>query len=328
MGSASGHNRIVATVRSTNRYRSIRSVETTSSNAPGTVARCEHDSHADTCVAGPKFQLDEYTGDFCDVTLYSADYQPLTNIPVVNASTAFTYNTTGETVILRFNQVLWYGSRLAMSLINPNQICHSGLVVSDDPTDKARDFGIAGEEFHIPFTMQGTTVYFDSRVPTTWEYENCRILELTVDTPWNPGVENISSAASNKITMEQVTYRNVCALDRITRCVETCDDRCSCTSDLSLLEPETFIRRMISAVHVTTSHRDSDNVQLAFVGAKDRHSQASAETVARKFRCGLDTAQRTLKTTTQRGVRNAIHPLHRQYRVDHLNLHRKRLNSW
>lgn len=49
--------------------------------------------------------------------------------------------------------------------------------------------------------------------------------------------------------------------------------------------------------------------------------------VAKKFRCGLETAQRTLKTTTQRGVRHAIHPLHRRYRVDHLNLHRKRLHD-
>ena len=51
----------------------------------------------------------------------------------------------------------------------------------------------------------------------------------------------------------------------------------------------------------------------------------NAETVARKFRCGIETAQRTLKTTIQRGVRYAIHPLHRVYRVDHLNLHRRRL---
>ena len=326
--SALGHLCTVATVRSTNRYRSIKSVETTSSNEPGTVARCELDSHADTCVAGPNFQLDEYTGDFCDVTPYSADYQPLTNIPVVNASTAFTDETTGETVILRFNQVLWYGSRLTMSLINPNQIRHSGLVVSDDPTDKTRDFGVTGDGFHIPFKMQGTTVYFDSRCPTMWEYENCRIIELTVDMPWNPGEVNISATASHKLTMEQVTYRNVCALDRIPRRAEPCDDRCACESDLSIMEPEHFIRRMVSAVHVATAHRDNEEVQVAFVGAKERHSQVSAETVARKFRCGLETAQRTLKTTTQRGVRHAIHPLHRRYRVDHLNLHRKRFMTY
>ena len=290
------------------------------------MARCELDTHADTCVAGPNFQLDEYTGDFCDVTPYSTDYQPLTNIPIVNASTAFTDATTGDTLILRFHQVLWYGSRLTMSLINPNQIRHSGLMVSDDPTDKTRHFGITGDDFSIPFTMHGTTVYFDSHVPTAWEYENCRIIDLTIDMPWNPGEVNISAtAASNELTIEQVTYRHICALERIPRCA-SCGEQCSCGSDLAVLDPASFIRRMVSAVHVATTNRENDDIRVAFVGAKDRHSQVSTETVARKFRCGLETAQRTLKTTTQRGIRHAIHPLHRRYRVDHLNLHRRRLH--
>ena len=34
----------------------------------GTVARCEMDSHADTCVAGPNFMVLEFTGEQCDVT--------------------------------------------------------------------------------------------------------------------------------------------------------------------------------------------------------------------------------------------------------------------
>ena len=295
---------------------------------PGTVARCELDTHADTCVAGPNFQLDEYTGDHCDVTPYSNEYQPLKNVPIVNASTAFTDPKTGETIILRFNQVLWYGRKLNMSLINPNQIRHSGIVVSDDPTDKTRDFGITGDTFHIPFDMQGTTVFFDSRVPTAWEYEHCRIVEMTIDTPWNPGEVNISTINNtSNLTMEQLTYRNVCTLERIPRCDNQCDGRCSCGSDLAVFDTGSLVRHMVSSVHVATAHRNNTDARVAFVGAKDRHSQVSAETVARKFRCGLETAQRTLKTTTQRGVRHAIHPLHRRYRVDHLNLHRKRLRD-
>ena len=280
-------------------------------------------------MAGPNFQLDEYTGDFCDVTPYSNDYQPLTNIPIVNASTAYTDENSGTTIILRFNQVLWYGSRLSVSLINPNQIRYSGLTVSDDPTDKTRDFGITGADFHIPFLMRGTTVYFTTRVPTAWESANCRIFDLTVDTPWNPGEVNIS-AHSSKLTIEQVTYRNVCALDRIPRCDHSCeghDGPCQCWSDVSVFQPASFIRRMVSTVRVTTANRDNDDVQLAFVGAKDRHSQVTAEAIARRFRCGLETAQRTLKTTTQRGVRHAMHPLHRRYRVNHLDLHRRRLRD-
>jgi hypothetical protein len=38
---------------------------------------------------------------------------------------AWTDEEMGETVILYFNQVLWYGDELNHSLINPNQLCHS-----------------------------------------------------------------------------------------------------------------------------------------------------------------------------------------------------------
>ena len=292
----------------------------------GTIARCELDSHADTCVAGPNFHVDEYTGEHCDVTPYSTDYQPLKDIPIVNASTAFTDPHTGDTVILRFNQVLWYGRRLTMSLINPNQIRHAGLTVSDDPTDKTRDFGILGNDFFLPFQMVGTTVFFESRVPTTWEYANCRIVELTIDAPWNPGEVNIALLSSHdEHTLEAQTYRSLCAMDRIPRCINQCTTECECGSDLSVFDSASMTRRMISSVQIATSHRDDSSI--SYVGARDRHSQVTAETVARKFRCGLETAQKTLKATTQRGVRHAMHPLHRRYRVDHLNLHRRRLKD-
>ena len=314
----------VCTLSSTNRHSAIGAIDTSLTRA-GTVARCELDSHADTCVAGPNFQVDEYTGEHCDVSPYSNDYKPIKDIPIVNASTSFTDPNTGATIILRFNQVLWYGHRLAMSLINPNQIRHSGITVSDDPTDKTRDFGILGHDFFVPFQMLGTTVFFESRVPTKWEYENCRIVELTLDTPWNPGDVNIALLSSNNSTHEQTTYRHLCAMERIPRCTNDCRAECECGSDLSVFDQDSMTRRMISAVQIATSYREEQSI--SFVGAKDRHSQVTAETVARKFRCGLETAQKTLKATTQRGVRHAMHPLHRRYRVDHLNLNRKRLKD-
>lgn len=85
-----------------------------------------------------------------------------------------------------------------------------------------------------------------------------------------------------------------------------------------------MISKMIASVRVATTSRDQT---LSFVGARDRHSQVDAETVAKRFRCGLETARKTLKATTQRGVRHSMHPLNRCYRVDHLNLHRRRLHD-
>jgi hypothetical protein len=158
----------------------------------GTVARCEMDSHAETCVAGPNFNILEFTGEQCDIK----PYDPITNVSVVNAATAFTDESTGdETVILRFNQALWYGNWMKMSLINPNQLrpCY-GVTVPDDPTDSTRAFGITVEDdVYGPFKMEGMTVYFETRVPTQYELENCKMIQLTDETVWEPSSVSIAS---------------------------------------------------------------------------------------------------------------------------------------
>ena len=40
---------------------------------------------------------------------------------------------------------------------------------------------------------------------------------------------------------------------------------------------------------------------------------------------GIDKAMKLLKVSTQKGVRTAVHPIHRRYRTDHIELHRDRL---
>ena len=324
MSQGLGH-RNTSTVNSTNRHRVVHAVgaHTAHEVVAGMEARCELDSHADTCVAGPNFIIDEYTGEHCDVTPYSNEYKPITDVPIVNASTAYTNPDTGETLVLRFNQVLWYGKKMHMSLINPNQMRHYGLVVSDDPTDYDRTFGVSGDNFVIPFEISGTTVFFSSRVPTRWELENCRVVEMTMDSPWSPSEVSIRSMMTDSTDSETRTMREVCALTNVQKCVngKTCS---CCTSDLSVYNEATLITKMVGAVCVATAHRDPT---VSFIGSKDRHSQVNAETVAKRFRCGIETAQKTLKATTQRGVRQAMHPLNRRYRVDHLNLTRRRLND-
>jgi hypothetical protein len=264
----------------------------------------------------------EFTGEQCDVTPYTTDYQPIINVAVVNAVTACTDESTAETVILHFNQVLWYGKRMKMSLINPNQLRHFGIVVSDDPTDNTRPFGISTEELHIPFHMDGTTVYFETRVPTVWELDNCRAVQMTDSTVWNPSNVIIAGVTtSNDMPLIEISTRR--ALSVLTIADKTITPATD-YNDLTPYDDVTLLNWMVGSVNVATAHRD---VNMSFVGSKDRHSQVNAETVARKFRCGIETAQRTLKTTTQRGVRHSIHPLHRRYRVDHLNLHRRRLDD-
>jgi hypothetical protein len=91
--------------------------------------------------------------------------------------------------------------------------------------------------------------------------------------------------------------------------------------------------RLIASVQIASSNRIVVSVDSGdALGAKavlslDRHSKVSPEELSRKWGCGLETAKRTLMVTTQKGIRYAVQPVHSLYRVDHLNLHRKRLNK-
>ena len=102
----------------------------------GHMARCELDSHADTCILGSNFKLIELTGEVVDVVPYHEEYDAKKDVPIVSAATAWTHPDTGETFILDYHQALWYGKEVANSLLNPNQMRFYGHRVSDDITDK------------------------------------------------------------------------------------------------------------------------------------------------------------------------------------------------
>ena len=52
----------------------------------GHMARCELDSHADTCVLGSNFKLIELTGEVVDVVPYHEEYDVKKDVPIVSAA--------------------------------------------------------------------------------------------------------------------------------------------------------------------------------------------------------------------------------------------------
>jgi hypothetical protein len=60
--------------------------------------------------------------------------------------------------------------------------------------------------------------------------------------------------------------------------------------DLMLDDDAAFLNRMIGNVRVATAFCEESTF-----GSKDQHLRVNAEAVARKFRCGIETAQQTLK---------------------------------
>ena len=110
------------------------------------------------------------------------------------------------------NEALYFGSALDHSLINPNQIRHYGIPVSDDPYDPHRELGIDHEELFVPFQTKGATVCFESRVPTTSELKHCTYIVLMDEAiEWDPKEIHMNSNrpyGDRHITINKVKLEN------------------------------------------------------------------------------------------------------------------------
>jgi hypothetical protein len=201
---------------------------------------------------------------------------------------------------------------MANSLLNPNQMRHFRHSLCDDVTDQNRFFGISTEDVNIPFQMQGTNVFFETRVPSIWEMENCRVIVMTDDTEWDP--INVSIA---QVTTQEATFDHDLHVISDVFSDTRLSEHLIASVNIHTIKREpltTFLPMHENAnnkVDITSNLAMLNNV--SFLAARNRHSHVTVEEVARHFRCGIETARRTLKTTTQNGTRHAIHPLTRRY---------------
>jgi hypothetical protein len=146
---------------------------------PGFIGVNEIDNHADTTCAGPNWRLIELTGEYCTVSPFSSEYQPKPDVPIAKCATTYTCPTTGDSVVLVADQVLWFANGFHCSLINPHQIWAYGYSICDDPWDPHRPLGIDLGSIFVPLTVSGPNLSFESRVPTDWEMSNLPIVEIT-----------------------------------------------------------------------------------------------------------------------------------------------------
>jgi len=152
-----------------------------------TLAENELDTNADTCCLGKNFIVLQATYRTADVYAYDTSIQPIENVPIVTAATAYDDTMSGDTFILVFNESLYYGEKLDHSLINPNQIRSYGIPLWDNPFDSNHELSIeVNDNFTIPLCTHGTKVGFTTRVPTSSELRDCEHIQLTSPHPWNP----------------------------------------------------------------------------------------------------------------------------------------------
>eukprot|EP00957_Ditylum_brightwellii_P067466 5120955-Ditylum_brightwellii.AAC.1 len=91
------------------------------------------DLHADTCCADTNWHVVDFTGDICEVNPLLDSYEPVQEVPLAKCATVFTDNDDGAEMLFMADQMLWFGTQLPRSLINPNQIRAYGITVNETP---------------------------------------------------------------------------------------------------------------------------------------------------------------------------------------------------
>jgi hypothetical protein len=137
-----------------------------------TIAENELDTNADTCCLGKNFIVLQSTYWTADVYAYDKSIQPIENVQIVTAATAYNDVATGNTLILVFNESLY-------------QISY-GIPLCDIPHDPDHDLSIEVNADLVTVRAYGTKVGFTTRVPTPNELRNCQHDHVTSPYPWNP----------------------------------------------------------------------------------------------------------------------------------------------
>ena len=173
------NNRIIKAITSgpQTSKREIKCVKT-STNQTGTsgiIANFQLNARLDTSCAGANCRPLYFTGQQCNVFGFHRELTSLKDVPIASVATAWTDNIIGQTYILIFNEVLYFGPSLDYSLLNPNQVRHYGVKVCDNPyeTDPDHAMGIhLDDRLHFPFVTNGSTVFMEYIIPPMMNYRN------------------------------------------------------------------------------------------------------------------------------------------------------------
>ena len=313
-------------------------------------SRNEDDSHADTCVVGKNFLVLHQTKRTVTVEPFSPDLGTVEEVPIVSAVTAYECDRTGRVYLLVIHEAL-HMPQLQNSLLSPNQLRDFGVVVNTTPTvyDETSEFGITipASDVFIPFSLEGTVAGFESRLPTHEELSDPLIkeIELTSDIEWDPMAPSFANKhpvrAAKRLAIRKamvlkrrsdvcVQHRCVSTLlttqriggpdfdDLILECLPVHGDK-SGSGGTSAETPLT------SDVDMETELDGSVGREVAAMRTDERASSITPEAVAKKWMIGTSKAAKTLRVTTQAGIKYITHPAARRFKTDMAHIRYNRI---
>jgi hypothetical protein len=193
------------------------------------------------------------------------------------------------------DQMLFFGTLLPNSLINPNQLRAYGLHVHNDPFNSTCTFGINSDNAFIPFKNMGTVVHFESCTPAMeWEKVHLPMILLTSE-EWNPTNEVLRAKRKSWESIEMRTIQSFTSgmmkrqvsfamkMDKAKTPMEQYGETEVELGKISnVYNVKDFCDHLISSVHIATTYRDDvdqwDNERkVSSLISNERHSKATPE---------------------------------------------------
>lgn len=205
--------------------------------------------------------------------------------PIVTAAITYDDHSSGRPVLIVIHQAI-YIKGMKHNLLCPMQLRHSGVTVNDrpkhcspDPTKEDHSIIFPDGNYLIPLSLQGVTSYFPTRTPTKAEAAEFKVegdyVELTADTPtWDP----------NSMIFNDLETRLVNEYGEIVE------------------RPAAHPRQLFMVATDASLHEPFRKLKV-FATVTKRPGAWNAEFLAQNWGIGTEAAERTLRATTQRGVR-------------------------
>ena len=173
---------------------------------------------------------------------------------------------------------------------------------------------IPSMDLRIPLELDGVISYINTRYPNESEVENCTHISLTSSSVWEPHSEMFAEqeaiiANSSGVIHPGKSNQTIFALNQ----------KCEVMTTLSRISPALVDNDSLQGLE--------SSVCISTVQTKSRRSEIKAHEMALPWEIGIETAERTLKATTQLGIQSAIHPLHCRYRTKQLQYRYNWLNT-
>ena len=144
----------------------------------------ELDTRAGIICVGKNWRILSTTCQCCTVHGFHGKFDTIKEVPVMRSARA-NIDQLGGIYILVVNKALYFSPSIDHSLINPNQIWHFRIPVSDNSIDRSKQLGIDHEQMFILFLTKGAAVYFQTHVPSGEDKESYPHVFMNDKTEWD-----------------------------------------------------------------------------------------------------------------------------------------------